>query len=62
VRQWRSFDLLGWIVTGPRTGVVCYPGGPIERLLERGDTVIQDLSVRVADYWSACTNTLVVGS
>ena len=48
-------------MTGPRTGVVRYPGGPIERLLERGDTVIQDLRARVAHYWSACANTLVVG-
>jgi hypothetical protein len=48
VRQRRSVDLLGWIMTGPRTGVVRYPGGPIDRLLERGDSVIQiqDLSAR----------------
>ena len=50
------------IVTGPRTGVMRYPGGPIDRLPQRGDTVIGDLSVRVSGYWSACTNTLVVGA
>jgi hypothetical protein len=60
VRPRRSVDLLGWIVTGRRTGVVRYPGGPIDRLLERGDTVIWDLSVRVTGCWSACTTTLVV--
>lgn len=49
-------------MTGPRTGVVRYPGGAIDRLLERGDTVIQELSARVAGYWSTCTNTLVVGA
>ena len=47
-------------MTGQRTGVVRYPGGPIDRLLERGDTVIWDLSMRVAGYWSACAITLVV--
>jgi hypothetical protein len=39
---------------------VRYPGGPIDRLLERCDTVIWDLSVRVAGHWSACTTTLMV--
>jgi Xaa-Pro dipeptidase len=55
-------SIVGELVTGPRTGVVRYPGGPIDRLLERGDSVIQDISVRFAGYWSDCTNTLVVGA
>ena len=37
-----------------------YPGGPIDRRLERGDTVIWDRSMRAAGYWSDCANTLVV--
>jgi hypothetical protein len=49
-RPRRAVDLLGWIVTGRRTGVARYPGDPIDRLLERCDTVIWDLSVRVAGY------------
>jgi Xaa-Pro aminopeptidase len=55
-------QVVGELVTGPRTGVVRYPGGPINRALERGDMVIQDISVRVKGYWADCTNTLVVGA
>ena len=52
--------IVGELVSGPRVGVVRYPGGPIARTVERGDTVIQDISARVAGYWADCTNTLVV--
>lgn len=52
--------IVGELVSGPRTGVVSYPGGPRARSVRRGDTVIQDISVRVAGYWADCTNTLVV--
>jgi Xaa-Pro dipeptidase len=51
----------GELVTGPRTGTLRYPGGPIDRTIEAGDTVLMDLSVRRAGYWSDCTNTLVAG-
>ena len=37
-------------MTGPRTGAVRYPGGPLDRLLERGHTALQDLDVRLACY------------
>lgn len=50
---------VGEIVTGPRTGVVRYPGGPVHRAVEAGDTVLMDLSVRVDGYWADCTNTFV---
>ncbi len=52
--------IVGELVSGPRTGIVSYPGGPRARVVRRGDTVIQDISVRVAGYWADCTNTLVV--
>lgn len=50
----------GELVTGPRTAVVRYPGGPIDRDMEAGDTVLLDLSVRLRGYWADCCNTLVV--
>ncbi len=56
----RPMPIVGELVTGPRTGVVHYPGGPIERVLRRGDTALQDISLRVKGYWADCTNTLVV--
>jgi Xaa-Pro aminopeptidase len=46
----------GELVSGPRTGVVRYPGGPIDREMAAGDTVLMDLSIRVAGYWADCTN------
>ena len=42
----------GELVSGPRTGRLRYPGGPVDRELERGDTVLMDLSVRVRGYWA----------
>lgn len=53
---------VGEIVTGPRTGVLRYPGGPVDRAVEAGDTVLMDLSVRVDGYWADCTNTFVSGA
>jgi Xaa-Pro aminopeptidase len=50
----------GELVSGPRTGRLRYPGGPVDRELEPGDTVLMDLSVRVDGYWSDCTNVCVV--
>ena len=52
--------VVGEIVSGPRTGVLRYPGGPLNRVLQAGDTVLMDFSVRVDGYWADCTNTLVV--
>jgi Xaa-Pro dipeptidase len=52
----------GELVTGPRTGTLRYPGGPVDRTIEAGDTVLMDLSVRRHGYWSDCTNTLVAGA
>jgi Xaa-Pro dipeptidase len=52
----------GELVSGPRTGTLRYPGGPIDRTIEAGDTVLMDLSVRRRGYWSDCTNTLVAGA
>jgi Xaa-Pro aminopeptidase len=49
------------LVTGPRSGTLSYPGGPIDRVIERGDTVILDVSVRVDGYWADCTSTVVAG-
>ena len=48
------------LMSGPRTGVLRYPGRPIDRVLQAGDTVLMDFSVRVDGYWADCTNTLVV--
>jgi Xaa-Pro dipeptidase len=51
----------GELVGGARTGVVRYPGGPIDREFAEGDTVLMDLSVRYRGYWADCTNTFVLG-
>jgi Xaa-Pro aminopeptidase len=51
----------GELVTGPRTGVLRYPGGPIDRDLAAGDTVLMDLSIRVNGYWADCTNVFALG-
>jgi Xaa-Pro aminopeptidase len=56
----RPVPWAGELVSGPRTGQLRYPGGPIDRELEVGDTLLMDLSVRVAGYWSDCTNVCVV--
>jgi Xaa-Pro aminopeptidase len=50
----------GELVSGPRTGRLRYPGGPVDRTMERGDTVLMDLSVRVRGYWSDCTNSFAL--
>lgn len=50
----------GELVTGPRTAVIRYPGGPIDREIESGDTALMDLSVRYRGYWADCCNTLVI--
>jgi Xaa-Pro aminopeptidase len=52
----------GELVSGPRTGTLRYPGGPIDRTIRAGDTVLMDLSVRNRGYWADCTNTLVAGA
>lgn len=55
----QTVEWAGELVAGSRTGVLRYPGGPIDRELAAGDTVIMDLSVRDRGYWSDCTNTFV---
>jgi Xaa-Pro aminopeptidase len=57
----RDVPVTGELVTGPRTCVVNYPGGPRERVTEPGDAALMDISQRVDGYWSDCTNTHVVG-
>jgi len=59
-RAGHAVAIVGEIVSGPRTGAVRYPGGPVDRLLKAGDTVLMDFSVRVNGYWADCCNTLVV--
>ena len=51
----------GELVTGPRTSVLRYPGGPVDREIGAGDTALMDLSVRVDGYWADCCNTFAVG-
>jgi Xaa-Pro aminopeptidase len=53
--------LIGELVTGPRTNVVRYPGGPEARRIGVGDTGIMDISVRIDGYWADCCNTVVFG-
>lgn len=50
---------VGELVSGPRTALLRYPGGPLDRTIAPGDTAILDISVRVQGYWSDCTNTVV---
>jgi Xaa-Pro aminopeptidase len=58
----RPLPWAGELVTGPRTARLRYPGGPVDRVIEAGDTVLMDLSVRNRGYWADCTNTLVAGA
>ncbi len=52
----------GELVTGPRTCVVAYPGGPRDRVTEPGDAALMDISQRIDGYWSDCTNAHVIGA
>ena len=51
----------GELISGPRTTAVDYPGGPRDRTLEPGDTIICDISPCIGGYYADCCNTLVVG-
>jgi Xaa-Pro dipeptidase len=55
-----SAPITGELVSGPRTSVVRYPGGPIDRLVDRGDTIVCDISPCVGGYFADCCNTLAV--
>jgi Xaa-Pro aminopeptidase len=57
----RGTPLTGELVTGPRSSVVLYPNGPVDRTTEPGDAVLMDLSARLDGYWFDCTNTYIVG-
>lgn len=57
-----EIPVLGELVTGPRTTTVNYPGGPRDRVTERGDAALMDISQRVGGYWSDVTNTHVIGA
>ena len=52
--------LIGDIISGPRTLEIS--GGPTRRVLERGDTVILDLSPMVGGYRADYTATILVNS
>lgn len=56
-----SVAITGELVSGARTSVVQYPGGPLQRTVEHGDTIICDISPCVNGYYADCSNTLVVG-
>lgn len=58
----RTVTWAGELVTGARTGRLRYPGGPIDQVMARGDTVLMDLSVRYCGYWADCCNTFVLES
>ncbi|MDR1507527.1 MAG: Xaa-Pro peptidase family protein [Treponema sp.] len=52
----------GELETGKRCNVVNYPGGPIDKIIEKGDMGIMDFSVRLNGYWCDCCNTVVFGT
>lgn len=56
-----EIPVLGELVSGARTNANNYPGGPRNRVTEKGDAVLMDISQRVDGYWSDCTNTHIVG-
>lgn len=57
-----EIPVVGELVTGPRTCVVNYPGGPRDRVTQAGDGALMDISQRIDGYWSDCTNTHVIGA
>lgn len=59
----REIPVVGELVTGARTAVVAYPGGPHARETQRGDGVVTDISVRApGGYWADIANTFIVGA
>jgi Xaa-Pro aminopeptidase len=50
----------GELVTGERTRTVEYPNGPRNRVTQRGDPALMDISQRIDGYWSDCTNTHII--
>lgn len=57
--QWGpAYLLIGDIISGPRTLEIS--GGPTRRVIERGDTVILDLSPVVGGYRADYTSTIIV--
>ena len=56
-----EIPIVGELVTGPRTCVVAYPGGPRARITEPGDAALMDISQRIDGYWSDCSNTHIIG-
>ncbi|HET9659798.1 MAG TPA: Xaa-Pro peptidase family protein [Thermomicrobiales bacterium] len=55
-----DIPLTGELVTGPRSSVVRYPNGPLDRITETGDAALMDLSGRYNGYWFDCTNTHII--
>lgn len=54
--------ITGELVTGPRITTINFPGGPIPRQINVGDSGLMDISPRVKGYWADCTNTVVFGT
>ena len=46
----------GELITGPRTSVVNFPGGPRHRMIRSGDCGLMDISIRKDGYWCDCCN------
>jgi Xaa-Pro dipeptidase len=52
--------ITGEFVTGDRIGIIA-PGGPVSRVITKGDMGLMDISPRKNGYWADCTNTVVFG-
>jgi Xaa-Pro aminopeptidase len=52
--------MVGELVSGSRTSTVA-PGGPVPHIINKGDTGIMDISIRIDGYWADCTNVVIFG-
>lgn len=58
----KRVNLTGDFASGSRIHELSGVYGPIERQIQRGDTGIFDMSIRIDGYWCDCTNTVVFGT
>ncbi|MDD5017489.1 MAG: Xaa-Pro peptidase family protein [Eubacteriales bacterium] len=58
----QNLFVVGDLATGPRTNDLYTALGPKERTIQRGDTCLLDISIRLNGYWCDCANTFVFGA
>jgi len=57
----KRMPVTGELLTGPRISLIA-PGGPTERVVQRGDAGLLDISPRVNGYWADSSNVFIFGA